>query len=82
VLSKDDVTGMLINPVYAISINPDLMGSHETIVSKQRWIEANRKLIEELGVEAWLRRLLEVLEGDFPASPEDPTSAIGYRSDS
>lgn len=81
-LSKDDVTGTLINPVYAISIDPDLMGHHEAIVSKQRWIEANQKLIKELGVEAWLRRLFDVLEGDFPASPEDPTSAIGYRSNS
>jgi hypothetical protein len=82
VLSKDDITGLLINPVYAISIDPDLMGNHEAIISKQRWIDANRRLIDELGVEAWLRRLLEVLEGDFPASPEDPASAVGYSRDS
>jgi hypothetical protein len=28
-LRNDDVTGMLINPVYAVSINPNLMGKHD-----------------------------------------------------
>jgi hypothetical protein len=35
-----------------------------------------RQLVEELGVETWLRRVLEVLEGNFPASAEDPTIAM------
>ena len=34
-LSEDDVTAILINPIYAVSINPDLAGSHEPIVSKK-----------------------------------------------
>jgi hypothetical protein len=75
VWSKDDVTGMLVNPIYAVSISSDLVGKHEAIISKQRWIEANRTLIDEIGAEEWLRRLLEVLEGDFPPSPDDPRSA-------
>ncbi len=79
--SKDDVAAMLINPVYAVSINPDLAGRHESIVPKERWIEANDRLISEIGAEEWLRRLLAVLEGDFPASPNDPTSAYGYTRD-
>jgi hypothetical protein len=29
VWSKEDVTAMLINPVYAISIDPYLVGKHE-----------------------------------------------------
>jgi hypothetical protein len=60
--NEDDVTAMLINPIYAVSIDPDLVGSHEPIVSKERWIEANEKLIDEIGTETWLRRLLAVLE--------------------
>jgi len=75
--SEKDVTGMLINPIYAISIDPDLVGKHEAIVPKQRWIEANRGLIDEIGAEEWLRRLLAVLEGDFPSSPDD-RAAYGY----
>jgi hypothetical protein len=81
--SEDDVAAVLINPVYAVSINPDLAGRHEPIVPKERWIEANKRLIDDIGAEEWLRRLLAVLEGDFPASPDDPTTAYGYaRGDS
>jgi len=67
--SEDDATGMLINPTYAVSISPDLAGKHEAIVSKQRWIETNARLISEIGAEEWLRRLLAALEGDYPAAP-------------
>lgn len=79
--SKDDVMAMLINPIYAVSIDPDLVGEHEPILTKERWIEANEKLIDEIGAETWLRRLLAVLEGDYPASPSDPTIADGYIRD-
>jgi hypothetical protein len=27
--SEDDVAAMLINPIYAVSIDPDLTGKHE-----------------------------------------------------
>jgi hypothetical protein len=77
-LDGDDITAMLINPIYAVSIDSDLTGSHEPIVSKERWIEANERLIEEIGTEKWLRRLLAVLEGDYPTSPDEPTIADGY----
>jgi hypothetical protein len=77
--TKDDVADTLINPIYAISIHPDLEGQHEPIIPKHQWIEANRRLIEELGTEEWLRRLLAVLEGDFPASPDDPATLYGYK---
>ena len=52
-----------------------------TIVSKERWIEANEKLIDEIGAQTWLRRLLAVLEGDCPTSPYDPTIADGDTRD-
>jgi hypothetical protein len=77
-LSEDDVMAMPINPIYAISIDPDLVGEHEPIVPKERWIKANEKLIDEIGSKAWLRRLLAVLEGDYPTRPDDPTIADGY----
>jgi hypothetical protein len=44
--SEDDVAAMLINPIYAISIDQDLMGSHEPIVSREQWIDANKRLID------------------------------------
>lgn len=77
--SEDDVTAMLINPVYAISIDPDLAGSHEPIVPREQWVDANKHLIDELGVEEWLHQLLVVLEGGYPRNPNDPEAADGYR---
>jgi len=71
VQTEDDVTDLLINPVYAVSIDPDLAGKHEAIVPKRRWIDANKRLIDEIGAEEWLRRLLAVLEGDFPGRRDD-----------
>jgi hypothetical protein len=76
-LDEDGVTAMLINPIYAVSIDRDLVGSHEPIVSKEHWIEANERLINEIGPEEWLGRLLAVLEGDYPTNPDDPTIADG-----
>jgi hypothetical protein len=73
-LNEGDVSGMLINPTYAVSISPDLAGKHKAIVSKQRWIEANTRLIDEIGAEEWLRRLLAVLEGTFPAAAEEQSA--------
>ena len=79
--SRDDVAGMLINPIYAISIQPDLAVEHEPLVSRKQWIRANATLIAELGAEQWLSRLPKALEGDYPASPEAAGAAFGYRSD-
>jgi hypothetical protein len=77
--SEEDVAALLINPIYAISIDPDLTGPHETIVARAQWVAANRQLIAEIGVEEWLYQLLAVLEGNYPANPNDPTIADGYR---
>jgi hypothetical protein len=56
----------LINPFYAITLHSDLVGDHEHLVSKDQWVAANARLIEEIGVEAWLAQLLATLEGGFP----------------
>lgn len=70
-LTTGDVEHMLINPFYAITISPDLMGEHEPLVSEAQWIAANLRLIEEIGAKAWLEKLLAVLQGDFPRTPDD-----------
>lgn len=60
----------LINPFYAVTIHSDLVGEHEHLVSKEQWVTANARLIEEIGVEAWLAQLLATLEGSFPRSED------------
>lgn len=68
-MDKKDAIHMLINPFYAINIEPDLAAEHEPIVSEAQWVQANLKLIEEVGAQAWLERLLAVLQGDDTSNP-------------
>jgi hypothetical protein len=70
-VETEDTIRILIDPYYAINVDPALATKHQTLVSKGQWVRANRQLIAELGVEEWLVYLLSVLEGDFPRSPED-----------
>ena len=59
---------MVINPFYAIQIEPALAEPHEPLVSEDQWVAANVKVLEEIGAEAYLRSLLSVLKGNYPAS--------------
>ena len=60
--TADKVAAQVINPFYAITIAEDLTIEHEPLISREVWIEANTKLLGELGVRAWLEKLLTVLE--------------------
>ena len=60
--TSDEVVEQVINPFYAITISEDLTIEHDPLVSREMWIEANTKLIGELGARAWLEKLLHVLE--------------------
>ena len=57
-----DPDRVLANPFYAINIDPILTAEHELFVSEDEWIAANAKVIEEMGAEAFLRQLLDVLK--------------------
>jgi hypothetical protein len=75
--TEDDIQTLLVNPIYAVSISPSLAVEHEPLVERSQWISANARLIKEIGAEAWLERLLDVLESggitDEP-SPQAPLS--------
>ena len=80
-LTGKDVEQILVNPFYAVTIDADLVTPHKPIVSKGEWIEANLRLIEQIGAEAWLEKLLAVLEGDFPRHPDNgDRSSLGYKA--
>ncbi|MFA6336012.1 MAG: hypothetical protein WCX48_10780 [Bacteroidales bacterium] len=55
---------LFINPYYAINISPTLATEHELMTSKEKWILVNSKLIDEMGKEAWLKQLLDILESN------------------
>lgn len=55
-----------INPTIVINVSDRLQGKHEPLVTREQWIQANTSLINELGAEAWLWQLLDVLETGGP----------------
>lgn len=60
--TANQVKDIIINPFYAIQMNPALSAEHPPIVSKDQWVQANVSLINEMGPEKWLRFLLQTLE--------------------
>lgn len=62
ILTDKQVQTALINPYYAITFDSGLFSEHEHTIDEARWIEANKQLLAELGPDAYLRRLLEVLK--------------------
>jgi hypothetical protein len=56
----------IINPMLVVNVSDRLDGDHEPLVARDLWIQANEKMIKEMGAETWLWRLLEVLETGSP----------------
>jgi hypothetical protein len=56
----------MMNPFKAITFSARLQGKHEPITKIDAWVQANLKLMKELGSGAWLWQLLEVLETGGP----------------
>lgn len=63
-IDENEVKKMLLNPFYAITISKLLTEDHELLLSEEDWVKANAKLINEIGAEEWLHRLLSVLKGE------------------
>ena len=56
----------ILNPMLVVNVSDRLEGEHETLVTRDLWIQANEKMIKEMGPEKWLWQLLEVLETGGP----------------
>ncbi len=54
----------IINPTLVVTLSGKLRGKHDTLVSRDEWVAANDKLIEEAGAARWLQNLLIVLTSD------------------
>jgi hypothetical protein len=66
VLSMDDdvFNGHdIVRPNLTVRLSRSLEGEHEPLVTRERWVETNAKLVKEMGSRVWLDRLLDVLEG-------------------
>jgi hypothetical protein len=69
-MDEHTVRDVVINPFYAVTFAETLCAPHPPLVTKEQWIQANRALMNEMGVESWLRRLLEVLETGGATGPQ------------
>ena len=78
--SRDFAEALVINPYYAVQFHPGLFGKHKTI-SEDGWIEANRKLLAELGDERYLRLLLDTLKGVDPVTVHEKELADLFEMD-
>ena len=65
-MDEQETKDIFTNPFYAINISPSLAMEHEPMVSKEKWVQINARLIDEMGKEAWLEQLLSVLETGKP----------------
>jgi len=65
--SLDDIAARTMNPYYAITLYPGLFGDHPPLVSEADRVGSNTQLIRELGPDLYFRRLLRVLQGDYPS---------------
>jgi hypothetical protein len=79
-MDEEQLKQQLINPYYAINFAPHFATKHAAIVSESQWVRANVRLIDELGPEEWLQRLLTALQGDYPHSPDEAAEGGGRSS--
>jgi hypothetical protein len=71
-LTDKQVQEALINPYYAIDLDGRLFEPHPHTISEVDRIEANKQLLKELGPDAYLRRLLDVLKGQSQTQDRKP----------
>ncbi len=72
--TEEAVQALLVNPFYAVTAAPTFCVPYEPMIERDAWVRANARLIEQIGAEAWLERLLDVLESGGPG-PVEPADA-------
>ena len=61
---------------------PLFAAEHPPLIGREMWVEVNVTQIRNMGVEGWLRQLLDVLGGDIVTAEDvgfaPPGSTFGY----
>ncbi len=72
----------LINPSQAVNIDPLFAADHLPLIGRGMWVDVNVMQIRNMGMEEWLRQLLDVLNGDIVTAEEvgfaPPGGTFGY----
>lgn len=80
--AEDNLQRIIMNPFYAITVDPQLIQEHEPPMGETEWVQANVSLMGEMGAERWLKQLLDVLNGDIVTAEglglAPPGGAFGY----
>ena len=61
-IDENEAKKILANPFPAITVSKLFSDEHEPIMSEEDWVKVNAKLINEIGAEEYLHRLLDVLK--------------------
>jgi hypothetical protein len=71
-----------INPSQTVNIDPLFAAEHPPLIERDTWVDVNVIQIGNMGAEGWLRRLLDVLNGDIVTAEEvgfaPPGGTFGY----
>lgn len=63
---QDTPTYTVISPYTCVAFSVRLQGEHEPLVTREMWLQANAKGLQDFGAEKWLSQLLDVLETGGP----------------
>jgi hypothetical protein len=63
--TEDQIRRVVVSPMYVLTCDPLFAEPHEATVSQKAWIRANANLAREIGIENWMRLLLDVLRGNY-----------------
>lgn len=58
----------MTSPMLVVNVSDRLTGEHEPLVTREQWVQANEKMVGEMGVEPWLWQLLDILETGGPVA--------------
>ena len=64
-ISEAELIRIFTNPFYAINIHPELALDHPFIVSEEEFVRVAVNLIKEIGVEEYVKNMLENLKGNY-----------------
>jgi hypothetical protein len=71
-----------VNPYRAVNIDPLFATVHPALIERDVWIDVNVMQLRNMGLEGWLRQLLDVLNGDIVTAEEvgfvPPGGTFGY----
>lgn len=71
--TEEDIERILVDPFSSLVIASRLTEEHEPSMTTDKWVQVNAGFIQDIGAEAWLQQVVNILEGkgavDTPINP-------------